>query len=323
VIVLRGEYDLSDFLSGLGWISGEGKSPERVPVSLWIYPESSSIARLELNLTRFATNLVTLPAPAQPQSVRLILKLSGLRWNQSIPDNVFHFTPPPEAKWVAGLGLTEKALDLDNLYRSQVLRQIPARFPEAPPQLVDLSQHYNASLRESWTAGASGNDLSPLPPGLLYFAGVLFDVRGLIQLDGELLRQSGGRYPAKLSGLVVEQKGRRLHFLHGCCWTAEPGTKIGGYEVRYASGESRLIPIKYGEDVLDWHVTSRGPGPFRLNARSSVNQVWSGRNRSNADIALFETAWDNPLPDVRIETIDFISEGGSAAPFLLSITVEP
>ena len=92
---------------------------------------------------------------------------------------------------------------------------------------------------------------------------------------------------------------------------------MASYIVHYADGQRREIPVKYGEDLLDWHLATR---PSR---RARANLVWSGRNHSNAEIGVFVTSWDNPLPDTPIARLDFVSADASAAPFLLAITIEP
>ena len=37
---------------------------------------------------------------------------------------------------------------------------------------------------------------------------------------------------------------------------------------------------------------------------------------------LFRTSWDNPLPDVELKSIDFVSGMADPAPFLIAISVE-
>jgi hypothetical protein len=54
--------------------------------------------------------------------------------------------------------------------------------------LIDLSGCYTASLDDDWLVSAEAN-LQPLPKGMQNFAGVKFDVRGLIQLAGKNLNK--------------------------------------------------------------------------------------------------------------------------------------
>ena len=57
-------------------------------------------------------------------------------------------------------------------------------------------------------------------------------------------------------------------------------------------------------------------------AGSSV-VAWRGSNEKarniDKDLVLFKITWDNPRPDVRIESIDFLSRNAGAAPFLVAV----
>jgi hypothetical protein len=122
-----------------------------------------------------------------------------------------------------------------------------------PAQLIDLSAHYNATLTRGWhpetnVAGVEDNNLEELPRGLQLLAGIPFDIRGLIQLDGGSLRGWGGHFPDSINGITIRQRAARLHFFHGTGWQAPDGTTIGAYRVHYTDGSRAMI---YGEDVRD------------------------------------------------------------------------
>jgi len=118
-----------------------------------------------------------------------------------------------------------------------------------------------------------------------------------------------------------------FHFLHAAInagkeTTAKSGDQIGAYRLHYASGQVRELPIVLGKDVMDWW-SQNGESP---SAGDPVI-AWTGSNaksrRENRNIRLFKTDWENPLPDTKIDTIDFVSAHSTAAPFLVAITVEP
>jgi hypothetical protein len=50
--------------------------------------------------------------------------------------------------------------------------------------------------------------------------------------------------------------------------------------------------------------------------------AWHG-SHARSSISLFKYTWTNPLPNVAIDTIDFVSAMTRAAPFLVAITCEP
>jgi hypothetical protein len=199
-------------------------------------------------------------------------------------------------------------------------KPIPPRDPAADPGMVDLTAYYNGALDDTWQAGGlANNHLGDLPRGLQEFGSVRFDVRGVVQLSGNLAEQQlGVRFPRTVEGIRVARQGERLHFLHACGWPATQGAQVGTYVVHYANGQQQQVPINYGKDVLDWWLNQGTDG-------TSVNVVWRGRNNASPDgpqIGVFKTTWINPRPEQEIATIDYRSSMTDAAPFLIAITVE-
>jgi hypothetical protein len=80
-------------------------------------------------------------------------------------------------------------------------------------KFVDLSNFYNISLDEE-IHHKPGNDLKSVPHGISEFAGTLFNLKGIIQLSGRISKEKTGYdYPAEVKGIIVNQKGEKLHFL--------------------------------------------------------------------------------------------------------------
>ncbi|MBI2928422.1 MAG: serine/threonine protein kinase [Verrucomicrobia bacterium] len=200
--------------------------------------------------------------------------------------------------------------------------KIPARDPRAILNQLDLAAHYNVLLDEHWF-GPEGNDLASLPRGLQKLGDVEFDVRGLVQLASPEIRSGPvGEFPQGISGLGVGLKCARLHFLHGTIAGAGEGQEIGRYVVRYASGARHVVPIRYGVEVRDCWDWSGAP-----QETTNAAVAWRGQNTATRErgfaLQLYLTTWPNPLPDVRIADVDFVSGGSRSAPFLLAITAEP
>jgi hypothetical protein len=112
----------------------------------------------------------------------------------------------------------------------------------------------------------------------------------------------------------VRLKCKRLQFLHAAAFgsDAEEGKQIGSYFVHYVGNPARLeIPIVYGQDLANWRAGANDKAP------NGCKVAWSaGRAR------LFLTSWVNLLPDAEIESIDFVSSVGDAAPFLVAISAD-
>lgn len=189
---------------------------------------------------------------------------------------------------------------------------IPPRNPSASAEMVDLSSYYNHSLRE---IGAT------LPNGLKPFGGTAFDVRGIIKLSGLQGKARGDSDPEQVTGIKIGRKCRRLHFLHAATAKAEDGTEVGSYVIHYADRSTSPISIRYGYDVRSWWTNSREP----LNTQRST-LVWVGSNPHVQSLdkllRMFEGAWENPLPDNEVISIDLVAGTSDAQPILVAITVE-
>jgi hypothetical protein len=205
-----------------------------------------------------------------------------------------------------------------------VILRIAPRDPQAPSSLIDLTDYYNAGLNEAWHArpnsGYKHSDLSWLPRGLQTFAGVEFDVRGVIQLAGRNLLSS--RYPAAVNRLKLNRMCRALHFLHATAWSAPDGTQIGHFRVLYSDGEERQVPIIYGVDVRDWTLATGRTEP----EGQKPEIAWIGKSplsqSQGTTLRLFKSSWENPAPQTRLDTLDYVSAQTNCAPFLIAITAE-
>ncbi|MCL4181640.1 MAG: RDD family protein, partial [Verrucomicrobia bacterium] len=130
-------------------------------------------------------------------------------------------------------------------------RSYPERHEAAPPECIDLTRYYNARLRDAWHfADGNGGSLQDLPSDLPRFGGVLFDVRGLIQLSD---KRADIQFPHDVQGIDINQKARRLHFLHATGWVVPDGTVIGKYVIHFADNLTEEIPIVYGTHLREWH----------------------------------------------------------------------
>ncbi len=198
---------------------------------------------------------------------------------------------------------------------------IAPRSAQASPDLVDLSEHYTSSLDDNWFCHA-GHDLRDVPRDVQVFGGVAFDVRGLVQLAAsKSLEITGVVFPEAVKGIAVNRTGRRLHFLQACFWNEAEGAKLGEYVIHYANGQTRTAPILYGQNIMDWWVRPEG------GQLTEAVTVWRGSNPATRSMGLtthlIKYTWENPLPEVGISTIDFVSDLIEASPFLVAITVEP
>lgn len=137
----------------------------------------------------------------------------------------------------------------------------PARPAALPARLIDLSPYYNAFLDQPWLVVGHfvrmDDDLSSLSAGVSTFGTTPFDVRGIIQLRGEIRdNQWGNRhmalFPIRLEVPRIHQRCSRIHFLHAFShhWGAEAAMTgaakaetIGRYLIRFTDGSTEEIPL--------------------------------------------------------------------------------
>ncbi len=186
--------------------------------------------------------------------------------------------------------------------------------------MVDLTPFYTNTL-DSEIHHKPGNDLSAVPHGVSEFAGVTFDVGGLIQLAGSISKEKTTLdFPPAVMGIPILATGATVHFLQCSSWHDEVGTTVGEYWLHYADGEVATIPIVYGRHVLDWWFMEGDALP------TDVEVAWIGDNDRTRGLGhslqLYTYTWPNPRPDVEITEMDFVSANAESAPFLMAVTVE-
>lgn len=207
----------------------------------------------------------------------------------------------------------------------------PARDPATPKQALDLSPHYTTPLDVATFSEPYSAEMIPtyrdLPPGLVRFEGVPFDVRGVMQLA---LGEEEGAYnawfweywPQAIRGIEVRQSFGHVHGLLAASRETVDGEEIGALVLHYADGEQRELPIVYGRHVRSKH-TREGPNSHTELARV----VWYRENvtprQTPRQGRLYKCIWVNPRPEVEVVSVDFVSRMAASGPLIIALTVEP
>ena len=185
---------------------------------------------------------------------------------------------------------------------------------------IDLKAHANVKLKENLHSDRfPNNNLADLPAGKQKLGDVTFNIgESLLQLGSA---QVAGK-PEKIEGIKVGRAAKKLYFLNACGYAAEDDAVIGKYVINYDDKTSAEIEIVYGKDVVDWWAYPGKPAPTRGKV------AWEGENEASkgfeAKIKLYTLTWENPKPEKKIATIDFVATKpeGPAAPFCVAITAE-
>jgi len=322
VRIIRWRANAAAFLRALA-VPVSASQPPEIPVTAWVNTSNNLILRLSMNLDPWAKDLIGLPSDLPVTGLTITDSHSSIRAAEGSapgPRSLARFQPPTQAQRAEQLQWPNP--NLASLASPQRLlsKLIPPRFRQASPELIDLTDYYNAALGQVWhpsSGGVSGNSLD-IVPGLLLLGDVIFDVRGIVQLSGRQLQADGGNYPREIPRIHVGMACRQIHFLQACGWTSPENTRIGSYVAHYADGHEATIPIVYGDDVRDWSASSDHSATL---TRGIV--VWRDTNRASLHIRLFKTTWVNPTPEVEISSLDYRSAMADSAPFLVALTAEP
>jgi hypothetical protein len=194
---------------------------------------------------------------------------------------------------------------------------VPARANGLPDNLLDLSSFYNQGLfADVGSKTLRGNNYAELPHGLQTFGGIPFDLRGIVQLSGESLRQFLD-YPKAVNGIAVHRTVRRIHLLGATCWAENDREVIAQVVVHSNTRVSTVLPLYYGEDFRDCTYVSDQESQV---GRGKV--VWAGKNAADRLLRVYKTTLQVPEKFGPVESIDIISSMSFAAPFVMAITVE-
>lgn len=229
-------------------------------------------------------------------------------------------------KFLAAIGVASLATGLITL-TSTLIQAQDAGAAAAMLTYLDIRPQANQKLDEP-LHGFEDSNLAELPKGEQAFKGVKFKIdEGYICLGSTLAIEK----PDKVQGIGVGQAFTKLHILHGDAFGAhgepgspgfvEDGTEVGEYTLYYEDGTSASIPIVYGKDVRDWWSWDK---PVDIT-RGQI--AWEGKSaaarKAGQLVRLYMVTWENPKPDQKVLSIDYVSTFKSAAaPFLVAITLE-
>jgi peroxiredoxin len=184
---------------------------------------------------------------------------------------------------------------------------------------IDLSRFYTGSFSNS----APSDLWNGVPRGLQTFEGVPFQIEGRIELTGMLDARDGDFFPPRVTGIPVGRKARRLFLLHGAIFSDDDAVPIAKLVLHYARGQERSLRLAYGIHVRN---SFRGRSEKKSELADPNSSVaWSQQSddteRPIITMRLFKTAFDNPLPDEEITSIDLISYFSRVTPVMVGLTV--
>jgi hypothetical protein len=185
----------------------------------------------------------------------------------------------------------------------------------------------------AWAAqnGRIPRNTPQLTTGVKLYAGVPFDVSGIVRLNSITSKKNGEHLPVEVDKIPINEKFTKIYLLHGAyAGGGNFGQVVGRLVLHYADGSTNAIDLIAGQTVFDcWNVLFKtGIDPVYKNASPGTEIAWWGSNslieRVNPDesLVLFKSVFLNPRPDVAVTSVDYISTMTETGPFLAGLTVE-
>jgi len=147
-----------------------------------------------------------------------------------------------------------------------------------------------------------------IPHGTQVCDGVTFICNGAIRTAGLTAAREGNHYPGAVLGVPIDRRGARLHLLQAAENGSEmlDGTPYGRMVLHYANGESRRFDLLFGIHGDDWSHPNGAPNEPVADPNSTV--AWLQRRTGGGPrVRLYHTTLENPLPEITITRMDFIS----------------
>jgi len=192
---------------------------------------------------------------------------------------------------------------------------------------ADLRPFCNSRLKS-----VHGNDLRNLPTGENERAGVPFYViphdenqgLGAVSLSNVRVLPDGnevgrrGDHPTAVERIPVRRRVGRLAFLHMAGFShklsqyAKP--RMAEYVVNYRNGGRDVIPVRSGQEVVNWWTDWARDLP-------NAKLAWKGANLRTDKVAVFMVEWVNPFPERAVESVTFRSCANPAwGPTLIALS---
>ncbi len=199
-----------------------------------------------------------------------------------------------------------------------------------PPELVDLTPYYTGLLTDCWPLDIGKDTLKPLVaenPRYEPFDidGVLFDIRGVVQLDAEPVKPKGPprnnlsspTFPESIQGIAVGQTASVLHLLHGTLFGEEDERLVATLGFNYADGRKGSVELRFGTNTGCWRSTLHTD---ETEWEPNTRIAWTAPSPvENGELRLFKTAV-RLCSDVRLDSVDFHSSMSKAGPFIVAMT---
>jgi WD40 repeat protein/predicted Ser/Thr protein kinase len=200
--------------------------------------------------------------------------------------------------------------------------EVTSRASNTPNDCLDLTRFYNCLLTSCFHGlPPHDNILEGMPIGTHQLEGRMWDIRGMLVVSGLKRKGITYRFPATMRGIPLARRATRVHFLCGSSDSGSVEKELVRIAFHATDGEVMERPIRVGKELLDWW--------YPLNAkpgRPGMVVAWTGTNKSSRlnkhGLRLFRVTWENPRPEVPLQTLDLLAAPTRSEFLVLAISVE-
>ena len=108
------------------------------------------------------------------------------------------------------------------------------------------------------------------------------------------------------------------------------GTTVAKLVIHYENGRSNNLELVAGENAFDWWNPLFKTGiPDRwVRLAPGTERAWTGSNpyiriwQPEFSLILYRTTFDNPQPELKVSSVDYVSTQTITSPFLVGLTVD-
>jgi hypothetical protein len=196
---------------------------------------------------------------------------------------------------------------------------------------INLKPYVNCKLTDPLADDPEQKDhtMSELPTGVHIYGGVPFDVQGLIQLNSQSVKTGIKLWPLEVKDIAIGHPFKKLHLLNGAFNIVMPSAHVTFAKLilHYADGSTEELGVTAGEQALRC-VDGAIPEDLSMLQTSQTELAWVGsnpylkKNNPSASLHLYRATFDNPKPDIKVTTIDYLSPMMNPGPFMAGLTVE-
>ncbi len=180
---------------------------------------------------------------------------------------------------------------------------------------LDIASKANMGFKDDAEGDGKGgwtdqgdNDFRMMPLGSQTFRNVPFKIIDPAANKGKscivLRKEAKGDMLPSVEGVKVGEKLSRLFFLHTAAWVTKAGPVLS-YKIRYADGQEASVEVIDGVSICDWWQA----GGNLAGAKLAIAK----ENPKRHEVGLHIMEWENPRPDVVIESIGAQAEGSATA----------